>query len=126
MNDIRDGCLWIPADLPRDDSVLASVFVMSLPDGIAVRFTEYQGANPAARRWLLDWLEARRDDYRRRKVELDQPTGEMYLIAGADSGGKPTLFRFGSGNYPVVPEEWPEVALDRLFARAIEFLKALA
>lgn len=123
MKDISGECAWVPGELTKSDAVVASVFVMSLPDGIAVRFTEYQRSDPGVRVWMRKWFEDRRDKYERvMPGELAEPTAMISLIVEqAKPGDQYALLMAHVTSYPV-PEDWPEVTYADLLARAIAFL----
>jgi hypothetical protein len=120
------GCAWAPADLVISDAAVASIFVMSLPDGIAVRFTEYKGGDPGVRVWMRKWFEDRRDKYQRRQKpgEAAEPTAMISLVVERATGGEYALVEARTSSFPAVPEGWPEVAQDELFTRAIALLSS--
>jgi hypothetical protein len=123
MKDISGECAWVPAGLTISDAVLASMFVMSLPDGIAVRYTEYQGGDPAVRTWMRRWFEDRLEKYRREKPdELAEPTGVISLSVQRIDPGEFSLLSAIVASKPAVPDHWPEVAYSELLATAIAFL----
>jgi hypothetical protein len=99
---------------------------MSLPDGIAVRFTEYQGQSPEIRGWMRRWFEDRRDKYEREKPgELAVPTALITLsVQRAKSGGEFSLVEAISATSEAtsIPDDWPDVPYAELVARAIAFL----
>jgi hypothetical protein len=124
VKDISPGCAWVPEDLTISDAAVASIFVMSLPEGIAVRFTEYQPSDLGVRAWMRRYFEDRRDKYQREMPgELEEPTGMISLIMKRSTPGDGyELVEGRVSSYPVVPEDWPEVAYAALLARAIAFL----
>lgn len=97
---------------------------MSLPGGIAVRFTEYQAGHAGARAWMRAWFEDRRDKYQRETPdELAEPTGMISLIVKrGEPADEYALLEARVSSFPSVPEDWPEVAYADLLARAISFL----
>src|SRR5438445_232301 len=111
MEDVSRWGAWLPHDLKSSDTAVASIFVMSLPGGIAVRFTEYQRSDPGVRACMRRWFEERREKYEFEKQgELTAPTALISLIVQRDEGGDGyALVEARVSNYPGVPEYWPEV-----------------
>src|SRR5258706_5591926 len=101
---------------------------MSLPDGLAVRFTEYQGHPKGARAWMRDWFVQRRAHYERAdRGELNEPTAVISLaVRRAPRGDGFELEVATILNYPAAPEDWPEVPYGNLLDRAIGFLSEAA
>lgn len=89
MKDISGECARVPAELTISDAAIAAMFVMSLPDGIAVRFTEYRGSDPGVRAWMRRWFEDRRAKYEReRPGALTEPIALISLsVQRAKPGG---------------------------------------
>ncbi|HEV8655381.1 MAG TPA: hypothetical protein VGR85_07720 [Candidatus Limnocylindria bacterium] len=126
MKDLSVGCAWVPSQLTISDAVVASIFVMSLPDGIAVRFTEYQGSSPGIRAWMRRWFEDRRDKYEREKRgELEEPIALISLsVQRAKPGGEYSLVESiaATSEATSIPDDWPDLPRAELLARAIAFL----
>lgn len=125
LKDIRGEIAWAPSGLPTLDSIVASVFVMSLANGIAVRFTEYQRHDPAVAVWMRRWFEHRRDRYQRENPrELGEPTAMISLVVErAEPGGEYALAEARVASYPAVPEDWPEAPYGELLSRAVAFFR---
>ena len=125
MKDISTGRAWVPTQLTISGAVVASILVMSLPDGIAVRFTEYQGQSPEIRKWMRRWFEDRRDKYAREKPgELAVPTAVITLSVQREAGGEYSLVEAISATSEATstPGDWPDVPYADLVTRAIAFL----
>ena len=124
MKDISVGSAWVPRNLTISESTLASIFVMSLPDGVAVRFTEYKRADTGVRAWMRRWFEKQREKYARsRPGELMEPTAMISLIVErAVPDESYALVEARVSSEGAVPEDWPEVTYAELLARAIAFL----
>ena len=126
MKDISTGRAWVPSQLTISGAVVASILVMSLPDGIAVRFTEYQGQSLGVREWMRRWFEDRRAKYERENPgELVVPTALVTLsVQRAKSGGEYAIVEAISATSEAtsIPDDWPDVPYAELVARAVAFL----
>jgi hypothetical protein len=127
LKDIDGACAWVPGDLRVSDTIVASLFVMSLPDGVAVRFTEYRGVAAGVRSWMRRWIQNRREKYQRDKPgELAVRAALFSLVVEqARSGGEYDLVEARVSSYPAVPEDWPELAHAELLARATAFFDSM-
>jgi hypothetical protein len=115
----------VPTQLTISGAVVASILVMSLPDGIAVRFTEYQGQSREIRAWMRRWFEDRRDKYAREKPgELAIPTAVITLSVQRRPGEEYSIVEAISATSEAtsIPDDWPDVPYAELVARAIAFL----
>lgn len=121
MKDIGADCAWVPPRLVIDEHAVAFLLVMSLPGGVAVRFTEYK-ENPDVRRWMREWFIARRDKLAKVQGELDWPIAFTGLVATAGHSGELKLGEATSGLQPHAPDDWPQVPHRSLIDRALQFL----
>lgn len=115
-----DGRAWLPARLRTDDTTAGSLFVMSLPTGLAIRYTEYHSNVVGLREWMFDYFRRDRDEVRR--SELDEPTALIFVVARRDAKNHFQLQDAGISTFPAVPENWPEVPYRELLGRALQFL----
>ena len=126
MKDRSTGRAWVPSELTISGAVVASILVMSLPDGIAVRLMEYQSQAPGVREWMRRWFEDRRAKYEEKPGELVVPTALVTLsVQREKSGGEYAIVAAISATSEAtsIPDEWPDVPYAQLVARAVAFLR---
>jgi hypothetical protein len=115
MNELAET--WLPPHLPPATEVVGYLLVINLPEGPAVRLSDYSGNASALRQWLRHWLVHRAQGLAtRQSPELDDEASFCCVAARLAAAEEPgfALSVFTYGVFPSAPADWRATSLAAL------------